>query len=981
MAARLPRNRPARPAGAPRPGAAEPASLQGLSEACPASPAPSKNRDPESTLHVWGGAATDGSSKVPEDPLHAHHRRALEASSIPADVIAERGYRTITTKADLRRLGFAETQLLVPALLIPIHGVTGDEVLRQVRPDTPRMVRGHILKYETPKGASLRLDVPKRVRALLGDPNVPAYVTEGSKKADSGAARGLCCVALIGVWGWRGTNERGGKIALPDLDCVAWNDRVTHLVFDSDIMTKRPVYEALRRIADVLRLRGAKIRFVYLPSGPGGTKVGLDDFFASGKGIPDLDRLVSTELIRPVLELEERAGPYEATEKGLLFHGFPPGSIDPLPISTFTALIVEEIVRRDGVEDQLLFRIEGRVGGATHTFVLDAEEFGAMNWPMARLGTGAIVNPVRGSERHVRAAIQSLSAATVVRRVEYAHTGWREESDIHSYLHVGGAIGAEGEVQGTRVVLGGTLAHFRLPAPPTGEALVTAVRTSLSFIDIAPARLTIPLYAALWRALVRACDLLINLVGGTGIYKSELAALIQQHTGAGFDARNLPASFTSTANHLAELAFVLKDAPFVIDDFVPTGGAGDMARQHAKVEMIGRQQGNGAGRGRCAPDGSLLAGHASRSLPFLTGEELPRGHSLRARSVILKGKPGDVNLERLGAAQEAARAGVLAGATSGFLRWLASRRATVLAAWRSTVAELRRTFVRPGCHPRTPSNLAELKAGLDLFLSFAHACGAVTETESAALTARGTAGLVEAGVAQDEALGTADPVDRFRGLLTSLLSAGRGHLTDLGGGAPGGVESLVGWQPAGSLESEEDGPATHWRACGDRVGWMQDGALYLDGKAAHRAAQLFAQAGGESLPLDEATLGERLDERGLLVGHDPGRTTRKVSLGGGRPRVWHLRTDFLLFCEDAGHAGQGDASTATETTSAAPQAGADAGQAAGQQTPAVRVPGWSGRFAPPGACPNCRGTEFLAASDGRPICTRCHPPVGPRGGT
>ena len=33
-------------------------------------------------------------------------------------------------------------------------------------------------------------------------------------------------MALLGVWNWRGTTGQGGKVALPDFEVVALNDRV-----------------------------------------------------------------------------------------------------------------------------------------------------------------------------------------------------------------------------------------------------------------------------------------------------------------------------------------------------------------------------------------------------------------------------------------------------------------------------------------------------------------------------------------------------------------------------------------------------------------------------------------------------------------------------------------------------------------------------------------------------------------------------------
>ena len=44
-----------------------------------------------------------------------------------------------------------------------------------------------------------------------------------------------------------------------------------------------------------------------------------------------------------------------------------------------------------------------------------------------------------------------------------------------------------------------------------------------------------------------------------GTFKTELAALAQQHYGAGLDARHLPGSWSSMGNSLEALAFAAKD--------------------------------------------------------------------------------------------------------------------------------------------------------------------------------------------------------------------------------------------------------------------------------------------------------------------------------------------------------------------------------------------------------------------------------------
>ncbi len=205
------------------------------------------------------------------DKLLPQHSSLLQNSAISQEVVSARGYRSVTAKAELRRLGFTDRQCRVPALLIPIHGVTGEIVNYQIRPDEPRVdsKKGKPIKYETVTGSKMALDVPPLVREQLGNPRIPLFITEGSRKADSAVSHGLCCISVLGVWNWRGTNKWGGKTVLPDWEDIALNGREVNIVFDSDVMTKLPVHAALGRLQGFLKLRGAGVRFAYLPPGDG----------------------------------------------------------------------------------------------------------------------------------------------------------------------------------------------------------------------------------------------------------------------------------------------------------------------------------------------------------------------------------------------------------------------------------------------------------------------------------------------------------------------------------------------------------------------------------------------------------------------------------------------------------------------------------------------------------------------------------------
>jgi Domain of unknown function (DUF3854) len=232
---------------------------------------------------VVGVTANYGAGAVFEQ-----HAAKLRASAVSPEVAAERGYVSADTKAQLERYGFSQAQRLVPALIIPLRDVIGQNGGHQLRPDSPRVLRGRIVKYETKMGQAMQLDVPRRVQPRLGNPAVPLIITEGPIKADAAVSAGLCCIALLGVWSWRGKNEDGGKVALPDWEYLALNGRTVYVCFDSDAMLKPQVHGAMARLGRFLGHRGADVAYIYLPAGAYGAKVGLDDYLAAGHTTDEL---------------------------------------------------------------------------------------------------------------------------------------------------------------------------------------------------------------------------------------------------------------------------------------------------------------------------------------------------------------------------------------------------------------------------------------------------------------------------------------------------------------------------------------------------------------------------------------------------------------------------------------------------------------------------------------------------------------------
>ncbi|SPM43341.1 Mycobacterium numidiamassiliense ORFan [Mycobacterium numidiamassiliense] len=230
------------------------------------------------------------------------HLAMLGESGITADFAMARGYETITDPERLVDLvdgqGITKAGRHVPGLLIPLRRAEGSTWGYQYRPDVPRCdSNGRPRKYETPYGQRNGLDIPPGVAAMLADPSVPLFITEGTKKADAGALNGLCIVDLIGVWNWLHTNTAGGKMAMPEWRDCALNGRRVIIAFDSDMTRNDKVQKAARGLAGYLATKGARIEYLWLPGDD--EKTGLDDYLAE-HSVEELWQLVKPVQPPPV---------------------------------------------------------------------------------------------------------------------------------------------------------------------------------------------------------------------------------------------------------------------------------------------------------------------------------------------------------------------------------------------------------------------------------------------------------------------------------------------------------------------------------------------------------------------------------------------------------------------------------------------------------------------------------------------------------
>lgn len=590
------------------------------------------------------------------------------------------------------------------------------------------------------------------------------------------------------------------------------------------------------------------------------------------------------------------SSPYRATDRGLVWLKPTRDGDVPTPLTNFAAQIVADLSQDDGVEIRRSFEIEAKLAGRLSRFSVPAPRFAGLTWAFEHLGAQAMIYPGFAVKDHARAAIQMLSDNVAARTI-YTHTGWREIGDGWAYLHADGSIGPDGPVPGIEVRLPDGLKLYALPGPPEAEGLVAAIRASLRILRLAPEAVVWPLFCTPWRSVLGPCAFAVHLAGHTGTGKSELAALVQQHFGAGMSAKHLPASWSSTANALEGLAFSAKDVVMTIDDFAPAGSQYDVQRFHREADRIFHAQGNRSSRQRMMPDATLRPPKPPRGMILSTGEDVPRGQSVRARMMIVEMGLKDMDWDVLTACQRDAAAGLYAQAMAGFIRWLAPQREGFGELLRRQVAELRERATQSDQHKRTPEILAELAVGLRYFLTFAEAAGEITAGEGEALWDRGWAALGEVAEAQAGHHTANDPVQRFIELLASALVSGHAHIAGTDGGEPDTPEAW-GWR----LKTIGTGPNVRdeWQPQGDRIGWVDGDDLYLDPGASYRVVQQMAVA-GDGIAVTSRTLHKRLQERGLLASREAQRkklTVRRM-LDGVRRAVLHLHEETLLGEEPA----------------------------------------------------------------------------------
>lgn len=156
-------------------------------------------------------------------------------------------------------------------------------------------------------------------------------------------------------------------------------------------------------------------------------------------------------------------------------------------------------------------------------------------------------------------------------------------------------------------------------------------------------------------------------------------------------------------------------------------GALDRLARGLSLQLTFGEGGDRLGRMRMRSDATLRPARYPRGIILSTGEDIPRGQSLRARMLVLEVAPGSLRWDLVTEAQKNASEGLYAQAMAGFVRWLAERYEHLERVRDAELAALRDEARQSDQHRRTPATIAQLSRGFRLFLDYAQEVGAIDD--------------------------------------------------------------------------------------------------------------------------------------------------------------------------------------------------------------------------------------------------------------
>ncbi|MGG1519025.1 DUF927 domain-containing protein [Paenibacillus oryzisoli] len=554
-------------------------------------------------------------------------------------------------------------------------------------------------------------------------------------------------------------------------------------------------------------------------------------------------------------------------------------NVKAVPISNFLAVPTKTIVKDNGQEKQRFYQIEGiipRTGKRLPAILVPDSQFAAMQWPS---GWGLEPNLFPGPtvKDKARYVFQHLGQHAVEESV-FTHIGWKEINGSSCYLHANGCIGATN----VKVELEDRLSKYKLPTSPGDR--VKASQASLALLELAPLRITLPLFAFMYLAPLRKWleeaslppALLLWVYGRTGARKSSISALYLCHYGT-FTAKNLPASFKDTANSIEKLASDCRDCVLLVDDYHPNNNPVDAKKMEQIAQQLVRGYGDLQGRNRMNADGSLRITNVPRGLCLITAEDMISGSSSNSRLFPVEVLPGDVDLDKLTQAQKDSK--LLSQAMVGYLEWLGQEmQEQDIESLTEFLHEKRNEASRLDVHGRLVEAATMLYTGLHYALKYALSIGAITHERHDQILTEGWELFLDIANEQGEQVVEVKPTTRFLSIVSQLLANKSIHTVNVKQQEPDGV----------SLS-------------GAHVGWHDKEFYYFLPDPLYNVVSQFLSRQEERFPITKQMLWRQLADEGFTQIEIEGkqkRYTKKKSIGRFRDRTLWVKVSALRGAEE-----------------------------------------------------------------------------------
>ena len=536
-------------------------------------------------------------------------------------------------------------------------------------------------------------------------------------------------------------------------------------------------------------------------------------------------------------------------------------------LCNFAPYIIEQVTKNDGTDCATWITLGGihEDGHILHPTTIRGTELGSFDWLVDRWGADSYLEVGNQVKDHVRVAIQR-TAKDAKKTTIYTVTGWKQLQDGWHYLMPGD--------DAVTVELPGKLQQYHMERNFSYCDIATAgaLLTQLA----APEEVTYTMLAHVFSSPLKhflkmaGCEpkFILWLIGKTGSCKSSLAAVMLSFFGC-FTGTTLPMSFQDTANSINEQAYMMKDAPIVIDDFHPCD-AKEQAKMNATAQKLIRNYGDHTGRARLSARCELMPARPPQGNAIVTAEFPPDiGESGTARCFTIELNPGDVDLQTLSALQTLAADGTLQRCGFAYTEWLREcflcdddSVQQFVKALRAMFEKHRSEFLNSNTvsHGRVAENVAWLQMGFHFFLMFLEHHLGYGEDYLAEMEEQFRQILYRIARRQSDAINQDKPTHLFLRKFYALLESGQIFLKN-----------------RESLTLDEFQPGT----C---VGYCDTERMYFFADPVHRLVRKLCNDQGENFTITSRALLKALAEEGLVETTN-GENTRSMYLEGKSRRV------------------------------------------------------------------------------------------------